>query len=54
MLFRERAKIAIEILAKQPPATLEQVRAQVQELKERSSVKEKKCAPINALPRTAK
>lgn len=54
MLFRERAKIAIEILAKQPPATLEQIRAQVRDLKERSSAKVTKCAPDNTLRQTPK
>ena len=36
MLFKERSKIAMEILAKQPPVTLEMARAQAKALKERS------------------
>jgi len=40
--FKERAKIAMEQLAKQPPVTLEQARAQAKWLSEVSKSKEKK------------
>ncbi|WP_165587173.1 hypothetical protein [Flavobacterium sp. MEB061] len=40
--FQERAKLGMEILAKQGPVTLEQARAQVKRLKEASTSKVKK------------
>jgi len=40
--FKERAKIAMEQLAKQPPVTLEQARAQAERLSQASKSKEKK------------
>ncbi|MFH6946386.1 hypothetical protein [Flavobacterium sp. FlaQc-50] len=40
--FKERAKIGMEILAKQKPVTLEQARAQAKWLSESSTSKEKK------------
>lgn len=40
--FKERAKIAMEQLAKQPPVTLEQARAQAKWLSQASKSKEKK------------
>ena len=39
--FAERAKLAMEILSKQPPVTLEEARAQVEWLKKKKSVKNK-------------
>lgn len=42
MTFQERAKLAMEALSKQPPVTLEQARAQVQRIKDRSKAKNKK------------
>ena len=43
--FEERAKLAMEALAKQPPVTIEEVRAQVKWLKEKSTSKNKKVRP---------
>ena len=40
--FAERAKLAMEILSKQPPVTLEEARAQVEWLKKKSRSKIKK------------
>ena len=40
--FAERAKLAMEILSKQPPITLEEARAQVEWLKKKSRSKIKK------------
>ncbi|WP_166426932.1 hypothetical protein [Flavobacterium psychrotolerans] len=40
--FEERAKIGMEMLAKQKPVTLEEARAQVKWLSEVSTSKEKK------------
>ena len=37
LTFKERAEIAIELLSKQKPVTLEEARAQAQWLKEMSS-----------------
>ena len=46
MLFRERAIIAIELLKKQPPVTLEQARAQIESIKaERKGNVHKKLPP---------
>lgn len=42
LTFKERAEIAMEQLAKQPPVTLEQARAQAKWLSEVSKSKEKK------------
>ena len=42
MSFQERAKLGMELLAKQPPVTLEQARAQVLWLKKQSNAKNKK------------
>ncbi|MDX6187890.1 hypothetical protein SGQ83_00880 [Flavobacterium sp. Fl-318] len=42
LTFKERAKIGMEILAKQKPVTLEQARAQAKRLSESSTSKEKK------------
>ena len=42
MLFRERSKLAMEVMAKQPPVTLEQAREQVKAIKEQSVSKNKK------------
>ena len=41
MKFHERAKLAMEALAKQPPATYEQVLEQVRRLKEQRGVVKK-------------
>lgn len=40
--FAERAKLAMEILSKQPPVTLEEAKAQAEWLKRTSRTKEKK------------
>jgi len=40
--FAERAKLAMEILSKQPPVTLEEARAQDRRVRERSTSKMKK------------
>ena len=40
--FAERAKLAMEILSKQPPVTLEEARAQARRVSERSTSKMKK------------
>ena len=40
--FVERAKLAMEILSKQPPVTLEEAKAQAEWLKRTSRTKEKK------------
>lgn len=40
--FKERAKIAMEQLAKQPPVTLEKARAQAERLSQASKSKKKK------------
>ena len=40
--FRERAKLATELLSKQSPVTLEQARQQAQWLKEISTTNKKK------------
>ena len=40
--FAERAKLAMEILSKQPPVTLEEARAQARRVRERSTSKIKK------------
>ena len=40
--FAERAKLAMEILSKQPPVTLEEARAQARRVRERSTSKMKK------------
>jgi hypothetical protein len=45
MTLQERAKIAMELLAKQPPVTLEQARAQAQRVKERCENSIKKTRP---------
>ena len=45
MLFKERALIAIEILKKQKPVTLEQARAQAKRIQDRIEGKVKKQAP---------
>lgn len=42
MTFQERAKLAQEILSKQPPVTLEQARAQVEKINKRIAGKDKK------------
>ena len=41
MTFQERAKLEMEALAKQPPATYEQVLEQVRRLKEQNEVVKK-------------
>jgi hypothetical protein len=40
--FKERAKLALELLSKQSPVTLEEARKQVEWLKEQSRSKNKK------------
>ena len=40
--FAERAKLAMEILSKQPPVTLEEAKAQAEWRKRTSRTKEKK------------
>ena len=40
--FKERAKLAMELLSKQQPVTLEEARQQVEWLKEQSRLKNKK------------
>jgi hypothetical protein len=40
--FKERAKLAMELLSKQPPVTLEEARKQVAWLKELSKLKKNK------------
>ena len=40
--FAERAKLAMEILSKQPPVTLEEAREQARKVRERSTSKTKK------------
>lgn len=42
LLFAERAKLAMEILSKQPPVTLEEAREQARKVRERSTSKMKK------------
>jgi len=42
MLFKERSKLAIKALVKQPPVTLEIALAQIIEIKEDSQSKNKK------------
>lgn len=42
MSFKERAELGMKILAKQPPVTLEQARAQAKWLSESSKSKDKK------------
>ena len=37
--FKERVKLAMEVLSKQPPVTLEEARKQVEWLKEQSRVR---------------
>ena len=46
MTFQERAKIAIEVLKRQPKVTLEQAREQVRQIKAESAAKAKKQGPI--------
>jgi hypothetical protein len=40
--FKERAKLALELLSKQPPVTFEEARKQVAWLKEQNPTKKKK------------
>ena len=51
MFFKERAEMAMKLLAKQPPVTLEQARAQAQRVRERmeASITKRK-GPISANP----
>ena len=42
MTFQELTKLSMEQLSKQPPVTLDEMRAQAQWVKEKSSSKQKK------------